>query len=179
MYSVFCIDPPWPKKKGGIRSVRPKQSRSLDYSTMSVDEIFKLLDSEVLSKAIEQHTVFLWTVDEFLHESEKAMAGRGYKRHARIVWDKENGVAPAFSVRFSHEYVVWFYKPKFTPVSVQSRGKHMTVIREKSRQHSRKPDLFYKTVDEWFPEAKKIDVFSREKRHGWDQFGNQTDMFSD
>ena len=34
----------------------------------------------------------------------------GYELHARIIWDKMNGIAPAFTVRFSCKYLLWFYK---------------------------------------------------------------------
>lgn len=177
-YAVFCIDPPWPKKKGGIRAARPKQGRSLDYKTMSVSDIFSLLDEQVLSMATPTHTVFIWGVDQFLHDGEKAMLDRGYRMHARLVWDKENGVAPAFSLRYSHEYVTWWYKPKFMPVAESMRGKHRSVIREPAREHSRKPDAFYSMVNDWFPREKRLDVFSREKRHGWDQWGDEVNWFA-
>jgi len=176
-YAVLCIDPPWPKRKGGIRKARPGQGRELDYNTMSVDGIFGLLDRDVFPMAAGQHTVFLWGVDQFLHDGEAAMFDRGYRIHARMVWDKENGIAPAFSLRYSHEYVTWFYKPKFTPVSHETRGKFRSVIREAGRQHSRKPDGFYQTVEAWFPDARRLDVFSRENRNGWQCWGNQIGHF--
>lgn len=176
-YAVLCIDPPWPKRKGCIRKARPMQGRELDYNTMSVDEIFELLDREIFPMAAEQHTVFLWGVDQFLHDGEAAMLDRGYRMHARMVWDKENGIAPAFSLRYSHEYITWFYKPKFTSVSQETRGKFRSVIREAGRQHSRKPDGFYQTVEAWFPDAKRLDVFSRENRSGWQCWGNQIGHF--
>lgn len=175
---VFIIDPPWPKKKGGRRAVRPKQGRALDYQTMSVPDIFTLLDRDVFSRAQKNHTVFLWGVDEFLYVGEAQMLERGYRMHARMVWDKENGVAPAFSVRFAHEYLTWFYKPKFTPVSVESRGKLTTVFREPARQHSRKPEVVYSALEAWFPDHSKMDVFSRQPREGWVQYGDQTTHFA-
>lgn len=186
-YAVLCIDPPWPKKKGGIRFIdkirnttlgRDNSSRELEYKTMPVADIFAMLDRDVLSLASETHTVFVWGIDQFLHDGEKAMLDRGYRMHARLVWDKENGVAPAFSLRYSHEYVTWWYKPRFMPVAKSSRGKHRTVIRESAREHSRKPDVFYKLINDWFPEERKLDVFSREKRDGWDQWGDELDRFS-
>jgi N6-adenosine-specific RNA methylase IME4 len=173
MYDVFVIDPPWPKKKGGIRSVRPLQGRFLDYATLSVEAIFTILDTEIFTKAKEIHTVFLWNIDEFLRAGEMAMEERGYKRHARMIWDKGNGVSPAFSVRYSHEYLTWFYKPKFQPISKETRGKFTTVFRESARQHSRKPDIVYETIKLWYPEAVRLDVFSREKRDGWEQWGDE------
>jgi N6-adenosine-specific RNA methylase IME4 len=51
-----------------------------------------------------------------------------------------------------------------------------TVIYGKLREHSRKPDEFYKMVDELCV-GYKIDWFSREKREGWRQYGSETDRF--
>ena len=42
-------------------------------------------------------------IDDYLIELEKRMSERGYKRHARLIWDKKNGVALSFTVRYSHE----------------------------------------------------------------------------
>jgi N6-adenosine-specific RNA methylase IME4 len=176
-FQIFVIDPPWPKKKGGRRTVRPNQGRSLDYTTMSVDSIFALLDKSVFPLADIEHTIFLWTVEEFLVPSEQEMIDRGYKRHVRLIWNKMNGIAPAFSIRYSHEYLVWFYKPKFMSVDKEYRGKFTSVFSETAREHSRKPDIAYKMINKMFPNTNKIDVFSREKRYGWKQWGDQLDFF--
>lgn len=176
-YDILVIDPPWPKKKGGLRKVAPNQTRELDYKTMQVSEIAKLLDTKVLSMAAETHTIFLWTIDKFLLSAEKMMEGMGYKRHARIIWDKGNGVAPAFTIRYTHEYLLWYYKPKMLPVAKESRGKLTTIINAPNREHSRKPDEAYEYIDILYPIARKIDVFSRERRIGWDQWGDECEKF--
>lgn len=178
-FDVLMIDPPWPKKKGGRRKVRPNQSVCLPYDTMSTDGIFSLLEDRVLYQASPAHTVFMWTVEQFLIECEQEMKTRGYKRHVRMVWDKGNGVAPAFTIRYAHEYLIWYYKPKMLPIAPSERGKFTSVIREASREHSRKPDAAYNIVDRLYPSDiyRKIDVFSREKRDGWAQFGNQNNYF--
>ena len=179
MIDVFMIDPPWPKLKGGLRVARPNQDKQLDYPTMSIGEIFKLLDEKIflLAEGLS-HTVFLWTTDEFLLSAESSMAMSNYRRHARLVWDKTNGVAPAFSVRYCHEYLLWYYKPKFTPVAKDARGIYSTVIRETSRQHSRKPDAAYDMVKALYPDATRLDVFSREYRDGWLCWGNEEGKFN-
>lgn len=176
-YDVIMIDPPWPKKKGGIRSACPNQTRELDYRTLSLADNFSLIERDILLQAAEQHTLFLWTVDEFLRDAEMWAESLGYRRHARIVWDKQNGVAPAFSIRFSHEYLLWYYKPKFTPVATESRGKLRDVLTEPAREHSRKPDEAYRFIETLYPNAAKLDAFSREKRDGWDQYGDQPNHF--
>ena len=174
---IFLIDPPWPKKKGGIRKVNPNQGRHLDYSTMSVSAIFDLLDNDIFPTC--QHTVFLWCIDQFLIDAEHEMMRRGYRRHARLIWNKLNGVAPGFSVRYTHEYLIWYYKPKFMQVHKSQRGKFPTVFEEKSRQHSRKPDFAYQMIESMFPDEQKMDVFSREHRPGWGQYGNEPSYFDD
>ena len=176
-YDVLVIDPPWPKKKGGLRDVRPRQGRELGYATLDAATIFALLDRDIFVQAKERHSVFLWGIDQFLHIGEHAMEQRGYRRHARLIWDKGNGVAPAFSIRYTHEYITWFYKSKFQPVSLETRGKFRTVLHEPARQHSRKPDILYNLIKLWYPTAACLDVFSRESRNGWESWGNETDFF--
>jgi N6-adenosine-specific RNA methylase IME4 len=176
-YSIFMIDPPWPKLKGGLRKERPNQGRILDYDTMSVNDIFKLLDSDILSKSSQVHCIFMWTVEQFLIECEEYMKQRQYKRHCRFVWDKTNGVAPAFTVRYSHEYMIWYYKPKLLSIANEQRGKFKTVFQEHAREHSRKPEYAYKMIESFYPFHKKFDVFSRQTRIGWDQFGDESLYF--
>lgn len=178
MIDVFVIDPPWPKKKGGKKAVRPISSGGfVPYGTMPVGEIFRLLDCQVLSMAAGQHCVFLWTVDQFLHESEARMLERGYRLHARIIWDKVTGIPAAFTIRYAHEYLLWFYKPHLLPICKEQRGKFKTVLVEQCRQHSRKPDVAYNMVAALYPSATKMDVFSREPRRDWLQWGDQCDYF--
>jgi len=38
--------PPWPQRKGGLKKVRLNQTRELDCKTMSVVEIFNLMENE-------------------------------------------------------------------------------------------------------------------------------------
>lgn len=176
-YDVLMVDPPWPKKKGGRREVTPNQTRELDYPTMPIVEIFKLLKTQIFSQAAKDHVVFLWIVDQFLESAERNMQYLGYKLHARMIWDKGNGVAPGFTVRYSHEYLNWYYMGSLLPIAESLRGKARTVFFEPSREHSRKPDLAYQIITGFYPDARKFDVFSREKKVGWDQFGNQTNHF--
>lgn len=172
-YDIIYSDPPWPQTKGNKRKVRPLQDKKLDYETMSVQDCFKIQD-QFLGQTAEKHNVFLWAIDKYLHECEQEMKNRGYKLHARIVWDKGNGVAPAFTIRFTHEYLLWFYKPgKMLMPRKEAQGKYTTVMREASTYHSHKPECAYKMLEDMFPASKKLELFARNTRDGWESWGNE------
>ena len=170
---LIYSDPPWPQQKGNVRKSRPNQGRRLDYPTMSVEDCFKMQDP-FFEQANEQHNIFIWTIDKFLLETSAQMEMRGYKLHARFIWDKGNGVAPAFTVRFSHEYLLWFYRPnKILMPRRECFGKYTTVMREPATYHSRKPVCAYEMLEDMFPDTNKIELFARNIRPGWLVWGNE------
>lgn len=166
-YKIIYADPPWKQTKGGLRKSRPNQDKKLDYNTLSLEDI-----KNILSK-IDSNVLFLWTIDKYLFEAQQIAEELGYKLHARIVWDKENGVAPAFTIRYSHEYLLWFYKSPMEKIAKEMRGKFTTILREKSTKHSKKPICAYELIERLYPNCKKIELFARNKRHGWDVWGNE------
>ena len=178
-YGIIYSDPPWAQTKGNLRACRPNQKKELDYPTLNIQEIkdihkdaFKLLD--------DKSNVFMWTIDKFLPETEQFMKELGFTLHARMIWDKGNGVAPAFTVRFSHEYLLWFYKRGHMLMPVpETRGKYTTVIKEDSTVHSHKPEIVYQMLDDMFPNVKKIELFARNQKREWDCWGNQINMFEE
>lgn len=178
-YSIIYTDPAWPQRKGNLRSCRPNQGKDLDYQTCSMQEI-KDIHEIAFKHTTNKHNVFMWTIDKYLIETEQFMKELGYVPHARFIWDKGNGVAPAFTVRFSHEYLIWFYKPgNILLPDKNMRGKYTTVLREPATVHSHKPDVAYKMIDDMFPNVKKLELFARNTKKGWDSWGNQIDMFGE
>ena len=59
-YRCVVVDPPWNQRKTGIRSVRPKQGRDLDYPTMTLDEIEEVAVPEW---AAEDAFPWIWTTN--------------------------------------------------------------------------------------------------------------------
>ena len=172
-YGIIYSDPPWQQNKGNKRKCRPNQGKNLDYPTMSLDEI-KAIHRVVSEKTFDKHNIFMWTIDKYLFDAEKMMQDLGYILHARFVWDKGNGVAPAFTVRFSHEYLLWFYrKGKILMPNETFRGYYTTVLRETSTKHSKKPECAYTMLEDMFQEIPKIELFARNERTGWDCWGNE------
>ena len=173
-YDIIYTDPPWKQSKGNLRKCRPKQGRDFDYSTCELAEIEKIHSVALKKISSQKHNVFMWTIDKYLHEAEKMMDRLGYTLHARMIWDKGNGVAPAFTVRFSHEYLLWFYKKNQLLMPCKDvRGKFTTVLREKATKHSRKPLCAYQMIENLFPDSSKIELFARQQVAGWDCWGNE------
>ena len=45
------------------------------------------------------------------------------------------------------------------------------------REHSRKPDEFYRIVERLYPTANRLELFSREDREGWTCTGNEKGLY--
>ena len=178
MYEIIYTDPPWQQSKGSKKDAVPNSGKPFDYKTIPLTEIGSIHKS-YFTQAADYHNVFMWTIDKYLHEAESMMKNNGYKLHARLIWDKCIGIPTAFTVRFAHEYLLWFYKPGYMLKPVpEMRGKYSTVIREQSTVHSKKPEAAYKMIEAMFPSARKIELFARQRREGWEAFGDQLECFS-
>lgn len=172
-YGLIYADPPWKQSKGGKKSVRENSSgKPLDYPTCSLDEIKEHLRLATESTT-ENSILFLWTIDKYLFEAQQIAESLGYKLHARMIWDKVTGIPAAFTVRYGHEYLLYMYKGKLIPVAKDERGKIHTVFRERVTKHSKKPDIAYEIIERLYPDLKKLEMYARETRDGWDSFGNE------
>lgn len=174
-YQIIYADPPWEQRKGGLRKSRPYQTRMMPYTTLQIETIFEIIDQIRNQYTYTPHIFFIWTIDKFLHLCETEMLKRQYKLHARIIWDKENGIAPAFTIRYTHEYLLWFYERPMLKINPVMRGKLTDVIREKSTIHSKKPVKAYEMIETFYPTQNKIELFARNKREGWDVWGNEVE----
>lgn len=173
LYDIIVSDPPWRQSKGGKKSVRPQSSgRPLDYEIMTLDEI---LAWQAKAQAIckENHCVFLWAIDKYLHDAEEIMKNLNYKLHARMVWNKVTGIPAAFTIRFGHEYLLWFYHGKLLPVAKEQRGKIHSVFTEQVKKHSQKPEISFEIIEKLYPSANKLEMYARKERTGWDCWGKE------
>lgn len=172
-YDLIYADPPWKQSKGGKKSVRKNSSgKPLDYPVCSLDEIKEHLRFATNASGVNS-ILFLWTIDKYLFEAQEIAESLGYKLHARMIWDKVTGIPAAFTVRYGHEYLLYMYKGKLTPVAKNERGKIHTVFREKVTKHSKKPEIAYEIIERLYPDLKKLEMYARNTRPGWDCFGNE------
>jgi len=172
-YDLIYADPPWKQSRGGYKSVRKNSSgKPLEYPVCSLSEIEEHL-RQAVSLTSENSILFLWTIDKYLIEAQQIAERLGYKLHARMIWDKVTGIPAAFTVRYGHEYLLYMYKGKLTPIAKEERGKIHTVFREKATKHSKKPQIAYEIIERLYPDLSKIELYARNTRTNWDCWGNE------
>ena len=163
LFDVIAIDPPW----NYGREYNPEGSRVANpYPEMSQSE---LLDIELPSK--DNSVLFLWTTQAFIWDAKELMDKWCYTYKATLVWDKEN-IGMGAWLRMQCEFCLVGIKGKPFFNNTTERD----IIREARREHSRKPDAFYKLVEK-ITAGKRLEYFSREKRDGWEVYGNETEKF--
>lgn len=173
MYNLILADPPWRIAKGGKKKARPNSSgKPLDYKVISLQEIEEIL-TRFSNETSENSIMFLWTIEKYLFEAEEIAKRLGYKLHARMIWNKVTGIPSAFTIRYGHEYMLYLYKGKLTPIAKEERGKIHSVFTEQVKKHSQKPELAYKIIERLYPTLTKIELFARQKREGWTSWGDE------
>lgn len=173
VYNLILADPPWRLAKGGKKKARPNSSgEPLDYPVISLEEIKEILEKFV-NQTTENSILFLWTIEKYLIEAQQIAEELGYKLHARMIWNKVTGIPAAFTIRYGHEYLLYMYKDKLTPIAKEERGKIHSVFTEQVKKHSQKPEISYQIIERLYPDLKKIELFSRKTRVGWDSWGDE------
>jgi N6-adenosine-specific RNA methylase IME4 len=162
-FEIIMMDVPWnygtQYNPEGRRVANP-------YPEMSIEEI-KNLDIP----ASENCILFFWTTQKFLRDSFEIVEHYGFDYKGAIVWDKEK-IGMGEWLRMQCEFCLVAIKGK----PIWQHHDIRDIIREPRREHSRKPDAIYSLIDEKLV-GRKLDYFSREKREGWEVFGNDTQKF--
>jgi len=170
-YRTIVIDPPWQMEKI-LREVAPNQV-GFEYPTMTVDQIKDFpIPAEV---ADDDCHLFMWTTQKFLPYAFQILEAWGFRYVFEMVWHKPGGFQPFGLPQYNCEFVL--YGRKGTPEFIDLKA-FPTCFDAPRREHSRKPDEFYQLSERVTP-GPRIDIFSREKRGGFDQYGNEPDKFTE
>ncbi len=167
-YNTIVIDPPWDISMSGSSKLRPKRKTELDYNTMSLDEIKSLSVKDIAEVGCH---VYCWTTNKLLESTFDVLKSWGVNYHLTLVWTKPNGMMPCFGYKFATEFCLlgFFGKPmqKFT-----SMAKLNWLNVPSQKPHSKKPQIFFDLINEMSP-SPKIELFARDRKLGWDSWGNE------
>ena len=169
LYNVISIDPAWnyEGENKNITSYDANGRRVANpYPEMSTQEI-----KDIKLPLLNDSVVFLWTTHKFLPDAFDILKNWNLDYKATLVWNKEKiGMGAWFRMQCEFCLVGIKGKPYWDNTTYRD------IINEPRRQHSRKPDAFFDMVDK-ITLGRKLEYFSREKRQGWDVFGNDVNKY--
>jgi N6-adenosine-specific RNA methylase IME4 len=178
-YSVVLADPPWPfatwSHKGQGRS------GEAHYQTMSHKELCALPVKEL---AAPDSVLLIWIVQTQIPQALKVVSAWGFSlKSVAFIWKKGSGL-PLFPDDVVHQMGMGKWtRAEFEQCWLATKGnpkrQHADVrqvLTEKRREHSRKPDGIHERIERLVG-GPYIELFARQRRLGWDAWGNEVGKF--
>lgn len=171
-FEMIMADPPWLYE---LRSEKGEEKApQAQYACMTLDEIAAL---PVSALAADDAVLWLWATNPLLRDAFKIVDAWGFQFKTAGHWVKttKNG-----KLNFGTGYIL---RCAGEPFLIATRGAPKTtkstrsVITGRIREHSRKPEEAFAAAEKLMPDARRIEVFSRQKRPGWSNWGNEAEKF--
>lgn len=166
-------DPPWQFKTRSSKGVTAKGAGG-QYDLMTLDDIKAM---EVANIAAKDCVLWLWATNPMLPQAFEVMSSWGFTFKTAGHWVKRTKHG---KLAFGTGYLL---RCAGEPFLIGTRGQPKTsrsvrsVVEGPIREHSRKPDEAFQAAELMIPGARRLELFSRQERLGWDVWGNQVDRF--
>ena len=170
-YNIIYADPPWvynDKSKshgGGAES---------HYMCTKTEDLMKLN-----IPSADDSICLMWCTYPQLEEGLKLMRSWGFEyKTVAFTWVKTNKDGTIYMgmgryTRANAEICLLGKKGK--GVKRVHNGIYNTQLHQRGR-HSEKPDVFRRQIEKLFgPDISRIELFARQKKHGWDVWGNEVE----
>jgi len=155
-YDVVVLDPPWEYR---LRHDQDGRRNTTPYPTMPSEEIQAIKVPEL---AAADSILWLWTTNSHLPDALEIAKEWGFEYKVLLTWVK-NRIGTGYWLRGRTEHCIMAVKGH----PIIQLTNQSTVIHAPVRDHSQKPDEFYRLVETLCP-GRKIELFARENRDGWD-----------
>lgn len=183
-FGLIAADPPWDFKSNS--KAKPGRNARRHYDCMSLEEIAGL---PVEAYAADDCLLAMWITGPLLVLGAHIpiMLAWGFRPTAMgFTWIKLNGNSSrnfftqsdvfrggGFTTRKNAEFVVFGKRGR----SVRENAGIGEVIISAIREHSRKPEEFYKRMEQ-YTSRPRLELFGRQERPGWAVRGNQVKKFT-
>jgi N6-adenosine-specific RNA methylase IME4 len=173
-YDFIMADPAWHYRL--YSKAGEAKSPQAHYETMSIEDIKA---QPVLDLASTDCVLWLWAVNPMLPQAIAVMAAWGFEFKTAGTWLKTTVHG---KIAFGTGYVL---RSSNEPFLIGTRGKPKTSKSVRSgftglaREHSRKPEEAYRAAELLMPSARRLELYSRTNRPGWDHFGNEAGKFGE
>jgi site-specific DNA-methyltransferase (adenine-specific) len=167
-YKIIYADPAWSYDKKIGQGIADDH-----YKTMPTEEIKKLPISEMSE---DDSVLFMWAVCPMLKDAFEVIKAWGFDyKTVAFVWVKltEKGtpfISTGHYTRSNAELCLIARKGK----GIELKDNTISQIVFSNREgHSVKPKKVYSLIERMYGDLKRIELFARHKRQGWDAWGNQ------
>ena len=181
-FDVIYADPPWSFKTWSDEG--KDRSPENHYGCMSFAEIEALPITEI---AADDCALFLWATDPLLPKALQLIEAWGFEyKTIAFVWAKLNKSAPKmmFSERDFFTGLGYWTRANPELCLLATRGKPKRVSKAvrrlviaPRREHSRKPDEVADRIVKLMGDVRRIELFARETRDGWQAWGDEAHKF--
>jgi N6-adenosine-specific RNA methylase IME4 len=167
-YELIMADPPW--DFGAWNELGLRKNPKKHYEVMGLDAIKAL---PVLDLAAPDCLLWLWATNPMLPQAIDTLRAWGFRFKTAGTWGK---LTKTGKIAFGTGYVL---RCASEPFLIGARGKPVTaktvrtLIMGQLREHSRKPEEAYAAAEKLMPRARRLELFSRTDRPGWDHWGDQ------
>jgi len=163
-FPVIYADPPW--RYEHVKT----DSRAIEnqYPTMDLDAICALPVHDI---ATDDAVLFLWATSPKLAEAMRVVEAWGFSYRTCAAWVK-NKIGMGYYFRQRHELLLVATRGSL-PVPEPSHRQD-SVVEAPITEHSAKPAIFAELIERMYPEHKRIELFCRSPRAGWEAWGNQS-----
>ena len=174
-YGAILCDPPWKFQAYSSKGITTRSAES-HYAT---SETANLEEIPVGDWAAKDCVLFMWVVDSHLDQGLSLMSAWGFAfKTVAFNWvktgkDGQPRMSMGLWTRKMSEICLLGTRGK--PVRVDKGVRQ--VIMAPRREHSRKPDEIYERV-EALVAGPYLEMFARQRRAGWDAWGNEVDKFT-
>lgn len=162
-YSLIYADPPWRYE------FSETESREIEnqYPTMDLDAI-KLIP--VATWTAPDAMLFLWATSPKLEEAMSVLTAWGFGYRTCMVWVKDK-IGMGYYARQQHELLLIGRRGE--PKVPEPGDRPPSVIVAPRTEHSAKPPEVYDLIERMYPGQKYLEMFARNRRDGWEPWGNQ------
>ena len=173
-YGVILADPEWDFEPYS-RETGMDRSAANHYPTSA---LLALSARDVASIAADDCVLFEWATAPMLPHALDVMKAWKFEYKSHYIWVKSRGDRLALGTgywnRNAHELLLIGTKgniPAPAPGTQQP-----SIITAPIGEHSAKPEVFLKMIEEYFPNLPKIELNRRgPPREGWDAWGNEAE----
>lgn len=188
-YGALLVDPPWHFQSwtngrwSGHKDPIFTPAKAPDYATMSIDQLAAMPVAEL---AAPDCAIFMWGIWVMLPEALKLIEAWGFAyKTCAFNWIKADITQPdLFKEQYEGQLGLGYWVRQNTEYCLlATRGSpkrlHADVrqgIIARRREHSRKPEGVHARIERLVA-GPYVELFARQRRPGWDSWGNEADKF--